>query len=255
VAVLPVDVTMSNHASNLEQLNDTAALRLGMHLVSGLDEAAALRIERARAQNPFTSVEDFAIRAALDAPTLNRLAAADALLSLAGHRRIARWQTLGLKHGSALLPPIQGDGISPHLAPLAEGLSIQADYEATGLTLRRHPLAVLRPKLKGHVPATSLANIRNGAHVCTTGLVTCRQRPGTASGVVFVTLEDETGNINVVLWSRLVDRYRKALLGSQLLTVQGKLERKEGMTHVIAERLVDSSRLLGSLSFASHDFH
>jgi len=146
------------------------------------------------------------------------------------------------------------------LLPPTEGQDIVADYDATGLTLRRHPLAPLRAQLDRMRlwTARRIAETRHQQRVRATGIVTCRQRPGTASGVTFVTLEDETGWINVVVWRATAERFRRELLGSTLLTVYGHIERVDtpdcAVIHLIADRLVDHSELLGGLVVDSHDF-
>jgi len=193
-----------------------------------------------------------------------RLAAADALAQLAGHRRRALWDVLGLDSGAARRAPLTSalpvaERQVELLAP-TEGQDIVADYNATGLTLRRHPLAPLRERLDGMKlwTARRIAEARHQQRVRTTGIVTCRQRPGTASGVTFVTLEDETGWINVVVWRATAERFRRELLGSTLLTVYGHVERVDApdtaVIHLIASRLVDHSALLGGLVVDSHDF-
>src|SRR5690606_34115111 len=138
-----------------------------------------------------------------------------------------------------------------------EGENIVADHRRLGLSLGRHPLALLRPKLRALkiLSAAELASVAHQGAACAAGIVTCRQRPGTASGVVFVTLEDETGYVNVVVWNTLVERQRRELLGSSLLAVYGTVERKDGVTHLIAGKLVDYSRWLGRLKIGSRDFH
>ena len=145
----------------------------------------------------------------------------------------------------------------PVITAAPEGEEILADYASTRLTLRRHPLALLRPKLSrmNLRSAMELDNYPPGRLVRTTGIVTCRQRPGTASGVMFITLEDETGIINVVLWNQLIQKHRREALGARLLTVYGVWQSESGVKHVIAKRLVDHSHLLGSLAVASRDFH
>ena len=147
--------------------------------------------------------------------------------------------------------------VLPVIAAAPEGEEILADYASTGLTLRRHPLALLRPKLSrmNLRSAMELDNFPPGRLVRTTGIVTCRQRPGTASGVMFVTLEDETGIINVVLWNQLIQKHRREALGARLLTVYGVWQSESDVKHVIAKRLVDHSHLLGNLAVASRDFH
>jgi error-prone DNA polymerase len=239
-------------------------VRLGLMQVSGLSEEAGQRIVEARRQAPFSDVRDLAHRAQLDRGDMARLAAADALAALAGHRRRALWGVLGLDSGASRRAPLTG-GIPVAerqvelLAP-TEGQDIVADYDATGLTLRRHPLAPLRERLDRMQlwTARRIADARHQQRVRATGIVTCRQRPGTASGVTFVTLEDETGWINVVVWRATAERFRRELLASTLLTVYGHIERIDApdcaVIHLIANRLVDHSALLGGLTVDSHDF-
>jgi error-prone DNA polymerase len=145
----------------------------------------------------------------------------------------------------------------PTIAAAHEGEEITADYASTELTLRRHPLALLRPKLTrmNLHSAMELDSCPTGRLVRTTGIVTCRQRPGTANGVVFVTLEDETGITNVVVWNQLVRKQRREILNSRLLTVYGVWQREGEVKHLIAKRLVDHSHLLGNLMVESRDFH
>src|SRR5262249_51786791 len=143
------------------------------------------------------------------------------------------------------------------LAVPTEGEEIVADYGTLGFTLRRHPLALLRERLrrKRIRSATELAEARNGAHIRVAGIVTCRQRPATASGVIFVTLEDETGYMTLIVWNDLADRQRRELLGSRLLAVSGEVQRQGRVVHVLAKHLEDLSPLLGRLATSSHDFH
>jgi len=138
-----------------------------------------------------------------------------------------------------------------------EGDNIVGDYETTGLTLRRHPLALLRGRLKKRRihTASEVAESRHGQFIRAAGIVTCRQRPATASGVIFVTLEDETGYVNLIVWNDLADRQRRELLGSRLLAVSGEVQREGRVVHVLARRLEDLSALLGRLATTSHDFH
>ncbi len=143
------------------------------------------------------------------------------------------------------------------LAPPTEGQDIVADYASLGLTLGRHPLALLRGHLQKMkiIEAEKLRRCSHGGTARVAGLVTCRQRPDTASGVIFVTLEDETGCINVVLWRHVAERQRRELLGARLLGVQGVVEREGEVVHLVARRLFDHSALLGPLSAQSRDFH
>jgi error-prone DNA polymerase len=232
------------------------ALRLGLGLVKGLKVSSLERLVEARKQRIFSFTEDLARRADLDRGDLSALAAADALASLTGHRREALWETLAVDEATRLeMPALPGE--LPSLAAPTEGDNIVADYATLGLTLRRHPLALLRERLKKQRihTATEVANSRNGQFIRAAGIVTCRQRPATASGVIFVTLEDETGYVNLIVWNDLADRQRKELLGARLLAVSGEVQREGRVVHILAKRLEDLSPLLGRLSTTSHDFH
>jgi error-prone DNA polymerase len=258
IEVRPADVMLSDWESTLEG-EHLAAVRLGLHQVRNLASVAGMRIVAARNDAPFADLADLARRAALDRGDLDALAAADTLKNLAGHRRQAAW---------AAAVPLQRDlfaGVAlreevVNFAAPREGEEIAADYRSLGLTLGRHPLALLRTRLaaKRYLSAMELRVSGNNALVRCAGLVTCRQRPGTASGVIFVTLEDETGCANVVVFKDVASRQRRLLLGSRLLGVAGQLQREgEGehaVVHLIARRLFDHSGLLGSLATASRNF-
>jgi error-prone DNA polymerase len=225
--------------------------------VHGLSESGAARIVEARRERPFASVADLAHRARLDRRDIAALADADALRSLAGHRHDAVWDVAGVERLPALLAGSAFDEANPALPPPTEGQDIVADYRRLGLTLRRHPLALLRRRLHERRLATA-DDIRRAPHgrlVRTAGIVIGRQRPDTASGVVFVTLEDETGATNVIVWRDLGERQRRELLGARLLGVYGKIEREGEVVHVLAGRLVDLTPMLGALPTRSRDFH
>ncbi|MGE5170449.1 MAG: OB-fold nucleic acid binding domain-containing protein, partial [Rudaea sp.] len=233
------------------------ALRLGLRLVHALTEAGAARIVEARRERPFASVADLAHRARLDRRDIAALADADALRSLAGHRHEAVWDVAGIERLPALLAGSPFEEGKPALPPPTEGQDIVADYRRLGLTLRRHPLALLRHRLQERRLATA-DDIRRAPHgrlVRTAGIVIGRQRPDTASGVVFVTLEDETGATNVIVWRDLGERQRRELLGARLLGVYGRIEREGEVVHVLAGRLVDLTPMLGALPTRSRDFH
>jgi len=257
VEVRPVDVTVSEWDCTLEEIPISRALRLGFNMVAGLSEAAAQRIVEARRARPFASSADLADRAALDRRDLHCLAEADALAPLAGHRHGAAWAVAGVER----LPPLlAGSAVAeadPELPAPTEGEDIVADYRTLSLTLRRHPLALLRAKLAKQRLATAaeIAQTPHGRTVRTAGIVIGRQRPDTASGVIFVTLEDETGATNVIVWRDLSDRQRRELLGAQLLAVFGTVEREGQVVHVVAGRLADLSPMLGALQTRSRDFH
>jgi len=233
------------------------AVRLGLLMVKGLPQLSAERIVRARAERAFESVADLARRAELDRRDLKCLAAADALAALSGHRRIAHWQIAGLETAPVILRDAPVHEADPMLPAPTEGESLVADYASLGLTLGRHPLALLREHLARQRLATA-AEIRampHGRFARAAGIVTGRQRPDTASGVVFVTLEDETGHVNVVVWRALGERQRRELLGSRLMAVHGVIEREGEVVHLVARKLVDESALLGRLVTRSRDFH
>jgi error-prone DNA polymerase len=233
------------------------ALRLGLCLVKGLSEAGGKRIAAARGSGPFDDVADLVRRAELNRHDIEALAAAGALAQLSGHRRRALWDVSGIERMPPLLVDASIAEAAPVLTPPDEGENIIADYASLGLTLGRHPLALLRHRLQRQhmLTAVELHALPHGKVTRVTGLVTGRQRPGTASGVTFVTLEDETGMINVIVWRDLAERQRKELLRANLLTVYGTLEREGEVVHLIAARLHDQTALLGKLATHSRDFH
>ncbi len=233
------------------------AMRLGLRMVSGMKEDSAARIVAARSQRPFLHVADLAHRASLDRRDLTALAAAGALAPLTGHRHHAVWEVAGVEKLPPILAGSTFDEAPPALDAPTEGQDIVADYRALGLTLGRHPLALLRAQLAARrlVTASEIANTPHGRVGRTAGIVIGRQRPDTASGVIFVTLEDETGATNVIVWRDLFDRQRRELLGARLMAVYGRVEREGEVVHLIAGRLVDLTPLLGALQPKSRDFH
>jgi error-prone DNA polymerase len=256
VEVRPVDVMESEWDCTLERDINPSAVRLGFSLAKGMAENAARRIVSARMETPFESVDDLARRAALTRRDLDAIASAGALSSLAGHRRNAHWLAAGNRHAGILCEaPVEEAQAA--LAPPSEWDDINADYASLRLTLNRHPLALLRRRLQ-HLRLATAAELRtlpSGSPARTAGIVTGRQRPETARGTIFVTLEDETGYTNVVVWSRLAARQRRELLGARLLGVEGTLEKDGEVVHLIARRLIDRSSLLGRLAVESRDFH
>ena len=258
VDVRPVDVTASDWDCTLEPAGGAdPALRLGLRRVAGLSEAGAQRIVEARAAAPFADVVDLAQRAALDRRDLAALADGDALAALAGDRHGAAWEVAGVERLPALLAAASFDETEATLPAPTEGQDIVADYRRLGLTLRRHPVALLRRQLgqQRMLTAADIGATPHGRLVRVAGIVIGRQRPDTASGVVFVTLEDETGAVNVIVWRDVHERQRRELLGARLMAVYGKVEREGLVVHVIAGRLADLTPLLGTLPTKSRDFH
>ena len=263
VEVRAVDVLHSSWDCTLEPaLQGTQpAVRLGLCMVSGLAEQVANRIVLARQLQPLQSTQDLALRAELDAADLKALASADALAGLSGHRRQQVWDASALRMAPGLLKgvPIEEDPLA--LVAASEGEEVVFDYAAVGLTLRSHPMHLLRPELtpKRLLSAAQMRYYPSGRLVRACGIVTMRQQPQTAKGVVFVTLEDETGSVNVIVWKSVKDQFRDVLYRARLMAVYGVWQRDESsggnVRHVVAKRLVDLTPMLGALSTASRDFH
>ncbi|MFN9472700.1 error-prone DNA polymerase [Acidovorax sp.] len=257
VQVRSIDVMHSAVETTLEDLPAVPAVRLGLHLVAGLRSCSAARIVDARQAGPFDSAEDLAARAGLDQYEMKLLAAADALASLSGHRRQQVWDAAGLHSAPALLQnaPVNEDSLELQAAP--EGEEIVWDYAATGLTLRRHPLALLRPRMKAKKLQSSreLQQMSNGSTVRTAGIVTLRQQPSTANGTVFVSLEDEFGVVQVIIWKDLREEQRQVLMESRLLAVKGTWQRQGAVRNLVAHSLVNLTPWLGRLArLESRDF-
>ena len=300
VRVLPIDVLASHWDCTLEGplaavpgvALPQPAVRLGLRLVSGLATAAGQRLVQIRqalhdaavAGKPgaapapelapefvpatcLTSTEDLALRSQLSQQDLQALAAADALASLSGHRRQQMWDAAAQHTAPALWRDVPVHEVPLALPAAHEGEEIVFDYAATGLTLRRHPLALLRPRLARWRLQTALQlhSAPNGRKVRACGIVTMRQRPGTAKGTMFVTLEDETGPVNVIVWPALVEHWRQPLLGARLLAVEGVWQcsphgpdGQAVVRHLVAQRFKDLTPLLGRMAQAlqgSRDFH
>jgi error-prone DNA polymerase len=262
VTVRPVDAGCSDWDSLLEPAaTGPWPVRLGLNRISGFAAESAQRLLAARAATPFASVEDLARRAALDAGQLALLAQADALAHITGHRHQAAWAVAGVDtRATPLLKSTRTLEAAAALAAPGAAEDMLADYRSTGLSLNTHPLALLRVQLAAYKvqPAAVLRGCRSGQLARASGLVTHRQRPETAKGVVFVTLEDESGTVNIIVWPDVAEAQRKPLLGSTLLTVYGVWQREgEGaraVMHLIARKLVDHSALLQGLATRSRDF-
>jgi error-prone DNA polymerase len=264
VPVHPVDITVSDWDNTLEggharsgfDDGGQAGIRLGLRQVAGLSEAVGQRIVAARNQRVFVDVRDLCLRAALDERSRSALAEAGALQALVGNRNAARWAVAGIERQRPLLPGSpEEDAITLPAPNTVE--DVLSDYRATGLTLGAHPLSLLRARLQREcvLDSSQLRAVKHGRGVHAAGLVTQRQRPATAGGTIFVTLEDEHGMVNVVVWRDVALRARKALLGARLLAVRGRWEQVDGVQHLIARDLRDISHLLGDLPTASRDFH
>ena len=288
VEVRPVDVTSSDFDSTLESRAadvprvppgtppshaarqgrpNQPAVRMGLNRVGSLSKAGVVRLLAARDDAPFTSTEDLAVRAELDTRDMAALAAAGALQTLSGHRRQQVWDATATRgvsgRAAALLKGVPIHEQALQLPEASEGEEIVGDFASMGLTLRRHPLALLRPRLARMklLSAAELRPLPHGRIVRACGMVTMRQRPGTAKNTMFVTLEDETGTVNVIVWSHMAEKWREPLLKSHLLAVQGTWQRDVDsggeVRHLVASAFRDLTPLLGRLakSNTSRDFH
>ncbi|WP_445669286.1 error-prone DNA polymerase [Piscinibacter defluvii] len=259
VEVRPVEAAVSDWECTLEGEGEgLRPVRLGLNRIDGFAEEAGRRLVQARAERPFDGVEDMARRATLNAHDLHVLARADALRSLAGHRHQAAWAVAGVDtRPTALLRETRvHEGQAPLLAAPSEVDAMLADYRALGLTLGRHPLALLRQELAAFKvqSAAVLKDYPHGRLARACGLVTHRQRPETAKGTIFVTLEDESGAVNVIVWPTVAQAQHRPLVGARLLTVYGRWQREGEVAHLVALKLVDHTPLLQGLVARSRDF-
>ena len=264
VAVRAADVRYSEIETRLEgrpgeaaHPQQRAALRLGLNRIKGLSAAAAGAIVAARGQRRFVDVADLVTRAGLDKRARNALARADALAGLAGDRHNAQWQIAAASVHDDLFAEVIPEESAIALAAPSEGADVAADYNSTGLTLRRHPVALMRAELNrlGVMQGTAFKRAPHQSSVHVAGIVTMRQRPGSAKGTTFVTLEDETTSINVIVRLDILARFRVAVLSARLLRVVGTMQRAGPVTHCLAQEIVDETPRLGALQTRSRDFH
>jgi error-prone DNA polymerase len=250
------------HGEMREDIRSTHAIRLGLSQVSGLKEADA-NILVARRGTGYESVRDLWLRTGLPIASLQKLADADAFGSLGLTRREASWAIRGLigTDGAETLPLFQSVGLPParmvedaNLPAMSEGESVVHDYRALSLSLKAHPVSFLRSALERRrtFRCSDLDAVKDGTIVEVAGLVLVRQRPGTASGVIFATLEDETGIANIVIWNKVFDANRKVVLSSRMLAVRGKLQTDGNVIHVIAQNFTDMTPMLVKIA-QGHD--
>ncbi|GGJ86843.1 error-prone DNA polymerase [Pseudomonas matsuisoli] len=258
IEIRPVDVTKSDWDCTLEYDGGAVpAIRLGFRMIRGFAENVGRRIEVVRAERAFSHIADLCMRADLDRRAQDLLADANALSGLAGHRHSARWEVAGVQESLPLFGEviIAEEAVELPSPTIVENM--KADYALTGTTLGAHPMSLLRAELIAIRAKSSrdFADLRHGQHIKVIGIVTGRQRPSTAAGVTFVTLEDEYGMVNVIVWRDLAERQRSALMHSRLLQVKGRYEDKAGVRHLIAGHLQDVSEMLDGLDVRSRDFH
>jgi error-prone DNA polymerase len=253
VDVLPPDVCHSSIDSDLQG----AALRLGLREIRGLSAAAMAGVVSARQVSPFKSIQDFSERCGLQRKDLAVLADAGSLRALSGNRHQARWAVDGVEAYLPLLDGVRTPDTEVNLLPPNLLEQMRSDYQSMGFTLDNHPFALIRDQLRAR-KVHSVAQVhaaRHGSLHRVAGLVSLRQRPGTAGGAMFLTLEDETGWLNVVIWNREVEHYRHLILSQSILEIEGRFEHVEGVKHLIAARLYAHESVLTNQQFPSRDFH
>jgi error-prone DNA polymerase len=257
VDVRPVDVNFSAWDCALESADRGFALRLGFRLVRGFPESHAETVVAARGDSPFVSFADLVARTGLRAGSLKRLSQADAFGSLKLDRQATLWRALPERGPVTAFDPIDRTDEPAPVPRLAEFEEVLADYRANGLTLRQHPMGFFRPRLEARkvVPAARLSDLTNGRRVTVAGVVLLRQRPGTAKGVTFVTLEDETGTVNLIVPLAVWERDRRVGRTAVAMIAHGRLQRERLVTHVLVRRLEDLSEGLADLDGRSRDFH
>lgn len=266
VEVLPVCVNKSHFEADLEPMpSGVFALRLGLNQVSGLQRHIGEQIITARQLHGFDGVRDCARRAGLSLSALERLARADGFSGLGLSRRQALWAARSFGNEAHIAPlPLfavadmeahADDGMEETLPPLSLGEEVVEDYASLRLSLKAHPVGLLRQHSASKefgARLDQLVHIANGRSVRLAGLVICRQRPGSAQGVVFVTLEDEAGTANIVIWPDCFETYRRAVIGARLMVVEGRVQRQGVVVHVVAQRIIDRTNALHNL-LNSHD--
>ena len=257
VQVKPIDVTVSDWESTLEQDKETLALRLGLHMINGFSQTGAIRLLNARADRAFRDLQDFAQRTCLNKTDLQALAAANAFIALVrSHRKMAYWEVAGISTPAPILNRTcfnEGTPMIPKATPIDNA---HADYASTGLTLGPHPLALIRSTLSelGLSTREELYRQSHGKIAKVAGLAIARQRPASANNVTFVTLEDETGSINLVVWKNIAEQYASILLDASVIGASGKIQRKGDVLHLLTDQLIDLSYLIDNLTIQSRDF-
>jgi error-prone DNA polymerase len=260
VSVLPVDLNQSGYDCSLVFADEKEAvkpqLRLGLRMIKGLSVNGAHALVDNRGDKPYDSIQELSLRAQMCRADLQSLADADAFKSICKDRHRSHWQVLGTEPPLPLFPEPINEETELMLRKPEEGEDILSDYASIGLSLRRHPLALLRRRFDalGVISSEALWLLGDRNKAKTAGIVTSRQRPGTASGVMFFTLEDECGFINVVIWSSLIEKYRHFISSVKLLEVHGVIQQQDGVLHLVAKQLIDRSPWLGNMSLHSRDF-
>ena len=259
VCVLPVDINISewDHQLVRTEQSDEPAVRLGFRLVARLSEAGANRVLAARQYGPFTDAANLVRRTGINQGDQQALAICGSLKSISGNRHEAQWDLLGVEQLPTLLEEASAVEPTLSLPQPTEGENTVADYMSLGLTLGRHPLALLRKQLSKRriIDSASWSQVPNGHTTKLAGIIKVRQRPGSANGVMFMTLEDEAGSMNVILWQNVVENFRQEVLGAKMVCVYGVTQREQSVVHLVARKIEDLSWMLGELATHSRNFH
>jgi error-prone DNA polymerase len=266
VEIRPVDINHSRWDCTLEEAGRGWAVRLGLRMAKGLANAEGAAVALTRGETSFESVEDIWRRAGISVSALERLAEADAFGSIGLNRRDALWQIKGL--GDVPLPLFaaaddrdrrlrpESDEPEVSLTPMTQGREVVEDYRSKGLTLRQHPVAFLRADLDARriLPCESLKTVRDGQRVTVAGLVLVRQKPGSAKGVMFITIEDETDIANLIVWPSHFEKQRRLILSAGMLACRGRVQREGGVIHVVSEHMIDLSEALRTVGDRTEPF-
>ncbi len=258
VKIRPISINDSRWDCTLEPEGRYFAVRLGLRMAKGLAEKDAVAIIEHRADMPYLSVEELHRRSHVTAGALERLAEADAFACIGHDRRQALWEVRALADTELPLFAQQETYAEPdtQITPMKPGREVVEDYRSVGLTLRRHPVTFIRHELgrMGAVTARRLDDLRDGKRVTIAGIVLVRQKPGSAKGVMFITIEDETGHANLIVWPKIFEQQRRVILAAGMIACHGKLQREAGVTHIIVDRLTDLSDMLRSVGDRDGDF-
>jgi len=249
---------------NEEAGANTPALRLGLRLIDGLRKAEAEKLMKARKKqgkhHPFTSIDDLWRRSGIEHATLQKLASADAFRSIGLDRRQALWEVRAIskarrEKGQISLfdwtgTPEIGDEVEVNLPEMPLAQHVVNDYQTTRLSLKAHPMSFLRATFEREkiVTCAALEEMRDGAPIKAGGIILIRQRPGSAKGVVFLTIEDETGTANIVIWPKVMEAYRKEIMSARIVLIKGRIQRTKEIIHIVAQKLEDRSHWLELLS-------
>ena len=249
----PLGTIIHNTPTPLPQ----GSVRLGLRIINKLSVSGANRLLSARANAPFISAADLVRRTGINQTDQQALAIAGALENISGDRHQAQWELLGVEALPELLSDASANEPDLSLPAPTEGENTVADYMSVGLTLNRHPLSLLREKLKQQriLDSLSWAAVPHGRMARLAGIIKVRQRPGSANGVVFLTIEDEGGPMNIIVWSQVVEQFRKEVLGAKMVSVHGVTQREQGVVHLVARKIVDLTWMLGELNTQSRNFH